>query len=64
MDISKIFDHKKIIFSLEIFPPKKDTPYNVIYNTLLKLRGIPADFISVTYGAGGSKAQRDQRHIR
>ncbi len=60
MDISKIFDHKKIIFSLEIFPPKKDTPYNVIYNTLLKLRGIPADFISVTYGAGGSKAQRDK----
>jgi methylenetetrahydrofolate reductase (NADPH) len=60
MNISKIFDHKKTTFSLEIFPPKKDTPYNVIFNTLLKLRGLPADFISVTYGAGGSKAQRDK----
>lgn len=59
MDISKIFNHKKTVFSLEIFAPKKDTPYNVIYNTLLKLRGIPADFISVTLGAGGSKAQLD-----
>ncbi len=60
MNLSKIFDHKKTTFSLEIFPPKKDTPYNVIGNTLLKMRGIPADFISVTYGAGGSKAQRDK----
>lgn len=58
MNISKIFDNKKTAFSLEIFPPKKDTPYNVIGKTLLKMREIPADFISVTYGAGGTKAQR------
>ena len=60
MDLSTLFNHKKVIFSLEIFPPKKDTPYNVIYNTLLKLRGLPVDFISVTYGAGGSVAQREK----
>lgn len=60
MNIAEVFEHKKTLFSLEIFPPKKDTPYNVIYNTLLKMRGIPADFISVTYGAGGSKAQQDK----
>jgi len=60
MNITKLFDHKKTLFSLEIFPPKKDSPYNTIYNTLLRLRGIPADFISVTYGAGGSQAQRDK----
>lgn len=60
MNISNLFNHKKTIFSLEIFPPKKDTSYNTIYNTLLKLRGIPADFISVTYGAGGSQAQREK----
>src|SRR5690606_5176604 len=60
MNLAELFNHKKTLFSLEIFPPKKDTPYNVIYNTLLKLRGIPADFISVTYGAGGSRAQQDK----
>ena len=60
MDISDLFKYKKVLFSLEIFPPKKDSPYNVIYNSLLKMRGIPADFISVTYGAGGSAAQRDK----
>ncbi len=60
MNISTLFNHKKVVFSLEVFPPKKDTSYNVIYNTLLKLRGLPVDFISVTYGAGGSEAQREK----
>ncbi len=60
MNISNLFKAKKIIFSLEIFPPKKESSVNVIYNTLLKMRGLPADFISVTYGAGGSEAQRQK----
>lgn len=55
-----LFSAKRVVFSLEVFPPKKDTPVNVIYNTLLGLRGLPADFISVTYGAGGSIAQREK----
>jgi 5,10-methylenetetrahydrofolate reductase, prokaryotic form len=60
MNISTLFDIKKVVFSLEVFPPKKETSINVIYNTLLKLRGIPCDFISVTYGAGGSETQREK----
>lgn len=60
MKISKIFDHKKVVFSLEVFPPKKDSSYNTVYNTLLQMRELPADFISVTYGAGGSAAQREK----
>ena len=60
MKISKIFDHKKTVFSLEVFPPKKDTSYTTVYNTLLRMREVPADFISVTYGAGGSAAQREK----
>jgi methylenetetrahydrofolate reductase (NADPH) len=59
MDISKLFQHKKFVYSLEIFPPKKESPYTAIYKTLLKLRGLPVDFISVTYGQGGTKAQQD-----
>lgn len=60
MNIAEIFKHKKVSYSLEIFPPKKDSSYNAIYNTLLRLRGLPADYISVTYGAGGSLAQREK----
>lgn len=60
MNILQFFDAKKVVFSLEVFPPKKDTSINVIYNTLLKLRSLPVDFISVTYGSGGSEIQREK----
>lgn len=60
MKISKIFDHKQVVFSLEVFPPKKNSSYTTVYNTLLQMRELPVDFISVTYGAGGSAAQRDK----
>ncbi|MCR5815744.1 MAG: methylenetetrahydrofolate reductase [NAD(P)H] [Ruminococcus sp.] len=42
------------IFSLEIFPPKKTDGIDTIYNTLEQLKGVYPDFISVTFGAGGS----------
>ncbi|MGN1412246.1 MAG: methylenetetrahydrofolate reductase [NAD(P)H] [Oscillospiraceae bacterium] len=41
-------------FSCEVFPPKKTSSIETIYNTLSELKDIPWDFISVTYGAGGS----------
>jgi methylenetetrahydrofolate reductase (NADPH) len=44
----------KTIFSFEVFPPKKDSPVSVIYNTLEQLNDLKPDFISVTLGAGGN----------
>lgn len=40
------------IFSLEVFPPKRDAPVGTIYDTLDGLEGLMPDFISVTYGTG------------
>ncbi|MBW3093457.1 methylenetetrahydrofolate reductase [NAD(P)H] [Bifidobacterium sp. 82T10] len=40
------------IFSLEVFPPKRDAPVGTIYDALDGLEGIKPDFISVTYGHG------------
>ncbi|MEZ4357317.1 MAG: methylenetetrahydrofolate reductase [NAD(P)H] [Eubacteriales bacterium] len=56
MKISSIFKQNKTIFSLEVFPPKKTSPINTIYDTLDKLKDLDPDFISVTYGAGGNIA--------
>jgi methylenetetrahydrofolate reductase (NADPH) len=42
------------IFSFEVFPPKKTMGIDTIYKTLDDLRNLKPDFISVTYGAGGS----------
>lgn len=57
MKIRELFD-KKIIFSLEVFPPKKTSSVDVIYKTLEELGDIHPDFISVTFGAGGSGNSR------
>lgn len=46
---------KKTIFSFEIFPPKKNMPIDTIFNTLDQLKDLSPDFISVTFGAGGSE---------
>ena len=54
MKLRALFD-KKQTFSLEVFPPKKTSPVDTVYNTLDELKNINPDFISVTYGAGGSE---------
>lgn len=54
MKISNLYKNKKIVYSFEVFPPKKDGNIDTIYNTLDKLSPLSPDFISVTYGAGGN----------
>lgn len=53
MKIRDLFD-KKTVFSFEVFPPKKNSSVDVIYRTLDELKDLKPDFISVTFGAGGS----------
>lgn len=55
MKISSLFTGERTVYSLEIFPPKKNGgSMDTIYKTLDGLKDIKPDFISVTYGAGGN----------
>lgn len=54
MKISEIYSSKENILSFEIFPPKKDDELKNIEPTLDILCELNPDFISVTFGAGGS----------
>ena len=54
MNTSEIFKNKTT-FSFEVFPPKKTSPIETIFNTLDELKNLKPDFISVTFGAGGSE---------
>lgn len=55
MKISDLFkDSDKTIFSFEVFPPKKDSPIESVYSKLEEICALKPDFISVTYGAGGT----------
>ena len=53
MKTSKLFKDKTVL-SFEVFPPKPTTDASTIYSTLDGLSDLKPDFISVTYGAGGS----------
>ncbi len=56
--IKNLFETKKPTISFEVFPPKKDDEFEGVYATLDKLSELHPDFISVTYGAGGSRSKK------
>lgn len=56
MKIASLFNEKKPVLSFEIFPPKKESTLKNIDGTLAELSQLNPDFISVTFGAGGTLA--------
>ncbi len=58
MKIKDLFPHKKWTFSFEFFPPKTKKAAAALFDTVSDLRFLNPDFVSVTYGAGGSTRQR------
>lgn len=63
MKIKDLFGQGRPVFSCEVFPPKKTSPVDSIYKTLDGLKDIKPDFISVTFGAGGSQVNQSTREI-
>lgn len=63
MRIPELFEQKKPVFSLEIFPPKKKANLETIYDAVEQLAICNPDFISVTYGAGGNMADNSTCEI-
>lgn len=58
MKISNLYNKNKKVISLEIFPPKSTVSIESIYDKLQSFSELTPDFISVTYGAGGSEKDR------
>lgn len=54
MKITELYKTKKNVLSFEIFPPKKDAELSNVDPTLEILSDLHPDYISVTFGAGGS----------
>jgi len=55
--LKNIFNYKNTI-SFEVFPPKKEGEFEQAYEVLKALAELAPDFISVTYGAGGSRSDK------
>ena len=56
--ISELFAQKRPLRSLEFFPPKDDAGVESLRATATALRKMNPDFVSVTYGAGGTTRDR------
>ncbi len=54
MKIDKILGKKRPLLSFEFFPPKKPESEYILHETVEVLSRFSPDFVSVTYGAGGS----------
>ena len=58
MKIRELLSQKKFILSFEVFPPKREGNLDSLYVTITELSESKPDFISVTYGAGGSTREK------
>jgi methylenetetrahydrofolate reductase (NADPH) len=58
MKISQMLTADRPLFSFEFFPPKDDAAAAQLIETVTHLRELKPDFVTVTYGAGGSTRHR------
>src|SRR5882762_638174 len=58
MEISEMLSARRPLFSFEFFPPKDDAATEALMGVVRNLQDLRPDFVSVTYGAGGSTRAR------
>ena len=58
MRIADLLERQRPVFSFEFFPPKTDEGRQTLRNTLDVLKDDEPDYVSVTYGAGGTTRNR------
>ncbi|HYE04329.1 MAG TPA: methylenetetrahydrofolate reductase [Planctomycetota bacterium] len=63
MRIDRLFAAKPRTLSFEFFPPKTDRGWYTLEDTIESLAPLGPDFVSVTYGAGGSTRARTREVV-
>ncbi len=58
MRIADAYGQGRPIFSFEFFPPKTDKGFTNLYRNIQELKLLNPDFVSVTWGAGGSTRRK------
>jgi len=58
MRVSELYGRGRPVFSFEFFPPKTDAGFKSLYRTIEHLKPLGPDFVSVTWGAGGSTRRK------
>ncbi len=58
MRVAELYGRKQPVFSFEFFPPKTEKGFDTLYRTVADLKLLNPDFVSVTWGAGGSTRRK------
>jgi methylenetetrahydrofolate reductase (NADPH) len=64
MRIDELLAAGEPVFSFEFFPPKTEQGERNLYDALAELRTLEPSFVSVTYGAGGSRRAKTIEIVR
>jgi methylenetetrahydrofolate reductase (NADPH) len=56
--------HRRIGVSFEFFPPKDERMEKILWDSVERLKPLAPDFVSVTYGAGGSTRERTHATVK
>ena len=54
--LTELFASKKSTLSFEVFPPKNTDGYESVSEAVEKIAALGPDYMSITYGAGGSNS--------
>ena len=60
--LSDMYARDGLTFSIEFFPPKTDEGMENLFAAVAELKKLEPDFVSVTYGAGGSSRATTMKH--
>lgn len=58
------YDRRRIGVSFEFFPPKDAAMEQVLWESIERLAPLAPDFVSITYGAGGSTRERTHATVK
>jgi methylenetetrahydrofolate reductase (NADPH) len=58
MRVADLYGREQPVFSFEFFPPRTEKGFDTLYRTVADLKLLNPDFVSVTWGAGGSTRRK------
>jgi len=58
------FDRRRMAVSFEFFPPKDEGMEKILWESIERLKPLAPNFVSVTYGAGGSTRERTHATVK